>query len=114
LILNQRPIHGITSAFGHPSKSLFDFFAPPRGLHTYGWRGRFKKLESLILNQDFPLINEGHQYREAARSLQRYGGALPSDFAIAELHHYTGRDPLDGTGVNRGAAEEANEPAFAG
>jgi hypothetical protein len=24
-------------------------------LHTYGWRGRFTKLEYLILNQDFPL-----------------------------------------------------------
>ena len=36
-------------------------------------------------------------HREAARSLQRYGGALPSGFAIAQLHHHRGHDhhPLD-------------------
>ena len=28
--------------------------------------------------------------REAARSLQRYGGALARGFAIAELHDYSG------------------------
>src|SRR5580700_4586515 len=33
-------------------------------------------------------------HREAARSLQRYRGALPSGFATAELHHHLGRDPI--------------------
>jgi hypothetical protein len=39
------------------SKSLLHFFCPPAGCIHDGWRGRFTKLEYLILNQDFLLHN---------------------------------------------------------